>query len=127
MDPYTIVALVLSLGLNFWQFNSNGHLKAENEQLSAIASRCQLEKGNERAIELESARKQELVRQDISGVVTTSERRTADLTVGGSDLCASKPSSQGRAIVDETERRTREVNQHWMPGAGTPNDQKASP
>jgi len=118
MTGLEIVAIV-SLLTNGVQFYFNGNLKAENDQLDAIAKHCKIEEQDERKREFGAATERELVRQDIERVIARSEFNLRIDPQDSGGPCRDELDRRALSILDEAGRRASEIDKLRMRSSGT--------
>jgi len=114
MDIFTGILLVVSLITNFWQFNSNGELRAENKQLLAISKNCKLEEQDERKREFGAATERVAINRELDKVLAESEQHIRTIDQSGSADCRAERNRGSLQILDEARRRASEIDKLRM-------------
>lgn len=122
MDPLTAIGLLLSVLINFWQFNTSGELRAERDNYQSIAENCTTDRKAERRTTIEAADAREHESAALSNEFTRQKQYTRDSLKDASDTCLDTHSILGSELVDGEQQTTRRINGIWLRGSSKSND-----
>ena len=118
----TWLLLLVSAGGNVWQSNINGELRAENEQLRAIAERCVTDRNEERNTSIRAADERERESAALGVELARSQHNSRTIVANSRGDCGSVRSPRHSDLHTERKRVTDSVNGVWLRGATGAND-----
>lgn len=123
MEPATLgIALLVSVLINFWQFNVNGELEAQNDNLTGIVKQCTVDREQERRTTIEAADVREQQAEALGRELAGQEQYTRDVLKNANDSCLDSHSPLGSELVDREQQTTDSLNGIWVRGTGSPYD-----
>lgn len=117
-----IVALVLSVLVNFWQFNENGKLEAERDNFQGIAEQCTTDRKSERRTSIQAADAREKEAAAMGREFSRQEQHARDVLKRAQDSCLDSSSVLGSELVDGEQRATSNINGVWLRGSSRSDD-----
>lgn len=123
MDPLVGgIAILISVLINFWQFNVNGELKAENDHLSGIVKQCSVDREQERRATSDAADVRAREEIALGRELTRQEQHVRDIVENADDSCLDSSSPLGSKLVDREQQATDSINGVWLRSTTSSND-----
>jgi len=116
------IALLLSVLVNFWQFNTTGELKAERDNYEQIASQCITNREEERRATLDAADAREATEEAMGRELSRQEQHTRNAIKNANDTCLDSGFVLGSKLYDREKQTTDRLNSIWMQGPSEFND-----
>jgi hypothetical protein len=117
-----IAALIVSVLVNFWQFNESGKLEAERDNFRGISEQCTTDRKAERRTSIEAADVREQEAAAMGREFSRQEQHTRDTLKRAEDSCLNTSFVLGSDVVDNEQQATDSLNGVWLRGSSRTND-----
>jgi hypothetical protein len=113
---------VVSVIINFWQFNESGKLGAERDNFRGIAEQCTTDRKVERRTSIDAADTRAKEAATLGRQLSGQEQYSRDIIKHAKDTCLDTSSVLGDKLSSHEQQATDSINGVWLRGSSKSND-----